>query len=95
MYGPVRTVVWQGSAGDRRPYADLVGYWEFNFWLARHWVRANLEILEREWRILWSAKTSCSRRNARGSVQMARIFLSCVQQLKCLCEAEWACSRPT
>ena len=26
MYGPVRTVVWQGSAGDRRPYADLVGF---------------------------------------------------------------------
>ena len=25
MYGPVRTVVWQGSAGDRRPYADLTG----------------------------------------------------------------------
>ena len=25
MYGPVRTVVWQGSVGDRRPYADLVG----------------------------------------------------------------------
>ena len=22
MYGSVRTVVWQGSAGDRRPYAD-------------------------------------------------------------------------
>ena len=22
MYGPVCTVVWQGSAGDRRPYAD-------------------------------------------------------------------------
>ena len=22
MYGPVRTVVWQGSAGDHRPYAD-------------------------------------------------------------------------
>ena len=22
VYGPVRTVVWQGSAGDRRPYAD-------------------------------------------------------------------------
>ena len=22
MYGPVRTVVWQGSAGDRRPYAN-------------------------------------------------------------------------
>ena len=22
MYGPVRTVVWQGSVGDRRPYAD-------------------------------------------------------------------------
>lgn len=31
---------------------------------------------------VWSAKTSCSRRNAQGSVQMARIFLSCVQQLK-------------
>ena len=28
MYGPVRTVVWQGSAGDRRPYADQVGLWE-------------------------------------------------------------------
>ncbi len=26
VYGPVRTVVWQGSAGDRRPYADLTGY---------------------------------------------------------------------
>jgi hypothetical protein len=26
VYGPVRTVVWQGSVGDRRPYADLVGY---------------------------------------------------------------------
>ena len=25
VYGPVHTVVWQGSAGDRRPYADLVG----------------------------------------------------------------------
>jgi len=25
VYGPVRTVVWQGSAGDRRPYADLKG----------------------------------------------------------------------
>jgi DNA replication protein DnaC len=24
VYGPVRTVVWQGSAGDRGPYADLV-----------------------------------------------------------------------
>jgi hypothetical protein len=22
VYGPVRTVVWQGSAGDRGPYAD-------------------------------------------------------------------------
>jgi len=26
VYGPVRTVVWQGSAGDRRPYADQVGF---------------------------------------------------------------------
>ena len=25
VYGPVRTVVWQGSAGDRRPYADRDG----------------------------------------------------------------------
>jgi len=25
VYGPVRTVVWQGTAGDRRPYADQVG----------------------------------------------------------------------
>ena len=25
VYGPVCTVVWQGSAGDRRPYADQVG----------------------------------------------------------------------
>ena len=25
VYGPVRTVVWQGSAGDCRPYADLGG----------------------------------------------------------------------
>ena len=27
VYGPVRTVVWQGSAGDRRPYADQVAKW--------------------------------------------------------------------
>jgi hypothetical protein len=24
VYGPVRTVVWQGSAGNRCPYADQV-----------------------------------------------------------------------
>jgi hypothetical protein len=24
VYGPVRTVVWQGSVGDHRPYADPV-----------------------------------------------------------------------
>ena len=24
VYGPVRTVVWQGAAGDCRPYADQV-----------------------------------------------------------------------
>ena len=24
MYGPVRTVVWQGSVGDRCPYADQI-----------------------------------------------------------------------
>jgi len=24
VYGPVRTVVWQGSVGDRRPYAECV-----------------------------------------------------------------------
>jgi hypothetical protein len=28
VYGPVRTVVWQGSAGNRRPYADLTGHSE-------------------------------------------------------------------
>jgi hypothetical protein len=26
VYGPVRTVVWQGSAGDCRPYADQTGF---------------------------------------------------------------------
>jgi hypothetical protein len=25
VYGPVRTVVWQGSVGDRGPYADQIG----------------------------------------------------------------------
>jgi len=24
VYGPVRTVVWQGSVGNHRPYADQV-----------------------------------------------------------------------
>jgi hypothetical protein len=28
VYGPVRTVVWQGSAGNRCPYADQVRIWE-------------------------------------------------------------------
>jgi hypothetical protein len=27
VYGPVRTVVWQGSPGNRRPYADQTPYW--------------------------------------------------------------------
>jgi hypothetical protein len=27
VYGPVRTVVWQGSVGDRRPYADQFPLW--------------------------------------------------------------------
>ena len=26
VYGPVRTVVWEGSAGDRRPYPDHVAF---------------------------------------------------------------------
>jgi hypothetical protein len=26
VYGPVRTMVWQGSAGDCRPYADQTGF---------------------------------------------------------------------
>jgi len=26
VYGPVRTVVWQGSAGNRCPYADLTRF---------------------------------------------------------------------
>jgi hypothetical protein len=30
VYGPVRTVVWQGSVGDRRPYADLVANLHLN-----------------------------------------------------------------
>ncbi len=31
MYGSVRTVVWQGSVGDRRPYADLTGKPDVNW----------------------------------------------------------------
>jgi Group II intron, maturase-specific domain len=27
VYGHVRTVVWQGSVGDCRPYADVTAYW--------------------------------------------------------------------
>jgi len=34
VYGPVRTVVWQGSAGDRRPYADHLG--EVQFEIRQH-----------------------------------------------------------
>ena len=30
VYGPVRTVVWQGSAGDRRPYADQIAIYTNN-----------------------------------------------------------------
>ena len=33
MYAPVRTVVWQGSAGDRRPYADQVTFEEISIHL--------------------------------------------------------------
>ena len=47
MYGPVRTVVWQGSAGDRRPYADQ---WRLCLWVhsrhttATHLLRAGVDI---------------------------------------------------
>jgi hypothetical protein len=36
VYGPVRTVVWQGPAGNRRPYADLVGNPESNILVMRY-----------------------------------------------------------
>ena len=36
MYGPVRTVVWQGSAGDRRPYADQTGFADISLQLNDH-----------------------------------------------------------
>jgi hypothetical protein len=29
LYGPVRRVVWQGSVGDRRPYADRIRQFGF------------------------------------------------------------------
>ena len=38
VYGPARTVVWQGSAGDRRPYADLVGIADLCRWRSRYGV---------------------------------------------------------
>jgi hypothetical protein len=38
VYGPVRTVVWQGSAGDRRPYADLTSKPEVNSTDAKPWL---------------------------------------------------------
>ena len=31
VYGPVRTVVWQGSAGNRCPYADQTGFSDVDF----------------------------------------------------------------
>jgi len=36
VYGPVRTVVWQGSAGDRRPYADQTGFVAISLQLNDH-----------------------------------------------------------
>ena len=36
MYGSVRTVVWQGSVGDRRPYADLAGLTGSSFRIAKN-----------------------------------------------------------
>jgi hypothetical protein len=30
VYGPVCTVMWQGSAGDCRPYADQVRFWDMD-----------------------------------------------------------------
>jgi len=40
VYGPVRTVVWEGSAGDRRPYPD-----QYILCAAAHkrYAQANLE----------------------------------------------------
>jgi len=45
VYGPVRTVVWQGSAGDRRPYADLVGYPE-TMTLAVNWRKIAITLIK-------------------------------------------------
>jgi hypothetical protein len=43
VYGPVRTVVWQGSAGDCRPYADQTGFSEtcLSFWPDRQQLTGN------------------------------------------------------
>jgi hypothetical protein len=35
VYGPVRTVVWQGSAGDRGPYADQTALWDMRVVILR------------------------------------------------------------
>ncbi len=57
MYGPVRTVVWQGSAGDRRPYADQSAYCgspqyaEFERDILRQRVNAGLKAARRRGRV--------------------------------------------
>src|SRR6266481_5451625 len=51
VYGPVRTVVWQGSAGNRCPYADQcpLSYIEIPVGEARQVHPIDLESLIRTW----------------------------------------------
>ena len=54
VYGPVRTVVWQGSAGGRRPYADqgragAAGAGTINYGPICHSTVVELPVLIRDW----------------------------------------------
>jgi hypothetical protein len=51
VYGPVRTVVWQGSAGDCRPYADQVGFPSRNYACGRQQSASGCqrETVKRQW----------------------------------------------
>ena len=60
MYGPVRTVVWQGSAGDRRPYADqprLCGA-QHNRGYIQYWLKTEKEIANHSAARIFAAATS-------------------------------------
>jgi hypothetical protein len=83
VYGPVRTVVWQGSAGDCRPYADQTCYTtNGRLWLPTRSLLAVRELPLLHCKIVSCAGNAVARQQTPVAVQQNRF-----QARNCRCYA--------